>query len=247
MNQTPPLSIMFRAQYQIDLARPPTLDDDLRNFFELRQHLRQLSPKLTDWFLGGNSKEDALLYSAFDDMGPTSAISAVLSERQRNKSSQFVSRSIGLWNGEEGQEGATMGGVYRQVKEPSLVHFETEIAGFLNHANVLSTVNKFIEIWRPLFVSVEPTFYDSVFKDRPGVGWMLYLPRVLSVQQVPEARALVPVMGQGEQGQDKQLGTILVSVTDEPFSDENPEHVKVANAIEIRLVDQDLLPRFSEF
>jgi GTP-sensing pleiotropic transcriptional regulator CodY len=71
---------------------------------------------------------------------------------------------------------------------------------------------------------------------------MLYLPRVLTVQQVPEARALVPVMGADK----KQLGTIIISVTDEPFSEENPEHVKIANAIEIRLVDQDLLPRYSE-
>ena len=72
---------------------------------------------------------------------------------------------------------------------------------------------------------------------------MLYLPRVLTVQQVPEARALIPVMEKDEQGKDKQIGTIIVSVTDELFSDENPEHVKIANAIEIRLVDQDLLPR----
>lgn len=89
-------------------------------------------------------------------------------------------------------------------------------------------------------------YYDAVFKDRPGVGWMLYLPQVLTVQQVPEARALVPVMGKDAKGKDKQLGTIIVSVTDEPFSDENPEHVKIANAIEIRLVDQDLLPLFTD-
>ena len=75
---------------------------------------------------------------------------------------------------------------------------------------------------------------------------MLYLPRALTAQQVPEARALVPVMGKDANGKDKQLGTIIVSVTDEPFSDENPEHVKIANAIETRLVDQDFLPRYTE-
>lgn len=246
MKKTPPLSIMFRAHYRIDLERPPTLDDDLRHFFELRQYLRQLSPQLTEWFLGGNSKDEALLYSAFDENGPTTAIAAVLREKQRKKNSNFISRSVGLWNGEEGVEGATMGGVYRQVKEPSLVHFETEIVDFLTHPKVLGTVKKIIEIWSPLFVSVEPTFYEPVFKDRPGVGWMLYLPRVLTVQQVPEARALVPVMGRDAKGKERQVGTIIVSVTDEPFSDENPEHVKIANAIEIRLVDQDLLPRFAD-
>ena len=85
-----------------------------------------------------------------------------------------------------------------------------------------------------------------MFKDGPGVGWMLYLPRVLTVQQVPEARALVPVLVKGQKGKEVQIGTIIVSITDEPFSEENPEHVKVANAIEIRLADQALIPLFSE-
>ena len=40
--------------------------------------------------------------------------------------------------------------------------------------------------------------------------------------------------------------TLIVSVVDEPFSASNPEHVKIANAIEERLVDQDLLPLFTE-
>jgi hypothetical protein len=70
---------------------------------------------------------------------------------------------------------------------------------------------------------------------------MLYLPKVLTVQQVPEAGALIPVMD-GK----KQRGTVVVSVADEPFSSDNPEHVKIANQIEVRLVDQDLLPRYSE-
>ena len=246
MKNTPPLSIAFRAQFKIDLTNPPSLEDDLAKLFELRQHLRQLSPKLAEWFLGGDTKDDAFLYSAFDESGPTTAITAVLREKYRRKKGGIISRPIGLWNGEESLDGATMGQLYRQVKEPSLIHFETEIAVFLEYSKVLSATRKIVDIWNPLFASVEPVFYDPVFKDRPGVGWMLYLPRVLTVEQVPEARALVPVMGKDEKGKDKQLGTIIVSVMDEPFSDENAEHVKIANAIEIRLVDQDLLPRFSE-
>lgn len=246
MNNTPPLSIAFKAQFRIDLTNPPGLDDDLAKLFEFRQHLRQLSPKLAEWFLGGDTKEEALLYSAFDESGPTTSIAAVLQEKYRKKKSNIISRPIGLWNGEEGLEGATMGQLYRQVKEPSLIHFETEIADFLEYSKVLSTTRKIVEIWSPLFASVEPVFYDPVFKDRPSVGWMLYLPRMLTAQQIPEARALVPVIGKDAKGKDKQLGTIIVSVIDEPFSDQNPEHVKIANAIEIRLVDQDLLPRYAD-
>jgi hypothetical protein len=67
---------------------------------------------------------------------------------------------------------------------------------------------------------------------------MLYLAQTVSATQVPEAAELVPVMEDG-----KQRGTIIVSVADEVFSVDNEDHVRIANAIEIRLADQDLLPR----
>nr|BAO18957.1 hypothetical protein [Burkholderia sp. M701] len=81
-----------------------------------------------------------------------------------------------------------------------------------------------------------------MFNDKPGIGWMLYLPKVISVQQVPEARALIPVPDAGR----NQTGTIIVSVTDAVFSIDNPEHIEIANRIEIRLVDQDLLPAYAD-
>jgi hypothetical protein len=40
---------------------------------------------------------------------------------------------------------------------------------------------------------------------------------------------------------------IIVSVTDAVFSLDNPEHVEIADRIKIRLVDQDLLPAYSDF
>ncbi len=81
-----------------------------------------------------------------------------------------------------------------------------------------------------------------MFDDKPGVGWMLYLPTLLTAQQVPETRELIPVPEAGR----KQTGTIIVSVPDAVFSVDSSEHVEVANRIEIRLVDQDLLPAFAD-
>jgi len=246
MKSTPPLSVMFRAHFSADQDFSASPTEDMRRFFELRQHVRQFSPALQDWFLGGESKENALLYSAFDERGPSTEILAVLTARRQSKNVNALSRVIGLWNGEEGIDGATMGGVVRPRPEPSIVHFETECIDFLDFSCVSSTVRKMIDIWRPKFVSVEPTFYESVFKDRPGVGWMLYLPHSLNARQVPEARALLPVVSKDEENKERQLGTIIVSVTDAVFSDHNPEHLEIAHSIEIRLVDQDLLPRFAD-
>ena len=42
---------------------------------------------------------------------------------------------------------------------------------------------------------------------------------------------LVPVIFTNEKGSAKLVGTILVSGADEPFTEDNPEHVKIANAI----------------
>ena len=103
---------------------------------------------------------------------------------------------------------------------------------------------KLTRIWPALSIEVGSFIYASehkVFEKRPGAGWMLYLPRVLTSLQVPEAASLIPVMD-GE----LQKGTIVVSVVDEPFSAAKEEHVAVANAIELRLVDQDLLPLYAE-
>src|ERR1044072_6930833 len=102
-------------------------------------------------------------------------------------------------------------------------------------------VAKVVEIADPFYVTFGPRKYFEmqVFEDRPGVSWMLYLPHALTAAQIPEARALIPVVRD-----DKQPGTIIVSVTDDVFDVNNRDHVKPANDIEIRLADQDLLPRF---
>ncbi|GCB05046.1 Imm52 family immunity protein [Ralstonia sp. SET104] len=48
-----------------------------------------------------------------------------------------------------------------------------------------------------------------------------------------------------EHRQADYLGTCM-ELADEPFSDQNPEHVRIANKIEVRLVDQGLLPRYAD-
>lgn len=105
-------------------------------------------------------------------------------------------------------------------------------------------VSAVARVHNPVYVLVGPRAYSEkhVFDEKPGVRWMLYIPKVITVQQVPEARALIPV----PETSRKQIGTIIVSVTDAVFLADNSEHVEVANRIEIRLVDQDLLPSYAD-
>jgi hypothetical protein len=241
---TKPLDVRFEAQYRFDPERVPDQFDDLTALFRFRQHLRTLSPHLKQWFLGGNSKKEALLYEAFDEHGPAAALIAVLREKERMKTKTNLAtvRSVGFWNGEDDDNGASMGVLFRDQGGPCIANLENNCPDIISYEAVRSVVTAMVEIWSPLFVSAAPIFYDSVFKDRPGVGWMLFLPKVVTGGQVPEARDLVAVYGPDK----KQIGTIIVSVTDGAFSEQNPEHIKIANAIEVRLVDQDLLPRFTD-
>lgn len=227
-------------------AGPLQVTAMLAELHAIRQELKACSPLLDDWLLKGNTKDEAYRYEVFDSAGPTTGAVAVLTEALK---AAVDPKIVSMWNGHEGPDGGSLQYVGRIAPETSLIVLRAKPAAFSISAEpVLKLVLKEAGLFAPSVVSVETTSYfdKKLFKDRPGVGWMLYLPRVLTVQQVPEARALVPVMGKDANGKDKQLGTIIVSVTDEPFSDENPEHVKIANAIEIRLVDQDLLPRFSD-
>lgn len=211
----------------------------------IRQELKACSPLLDEWLLKGNTKDEAYRYEVFNSTGPTTAAISVLTESWKTTADPKI---VSIWNGKEGPEGASLQYVGRVAPETSMIVLRAKPGAFPKSAEpVMRLVLKNVNLRSPSVITLETASYfdKKVFKDRPGVGWMLYLPCALNARQIPEAGALVPVMGRDALGKEKQFGTIIVSVTDEPFSDENPEHVKIANAIEIRLVDQDLLPRFS--
>lgn len=244
MKSTPAMELFLRRE-QPTLIDVPT---QLQELYEFSRAVESFSPLLQNWLLSSDKgKADALLYEAFDANGPTTAALAVLNQRSTGVTDL---RSISLWNGADADaESAGLSSLTNVVGRPDTVEFSLRLKPEVTDWQTpVSWLKKAISIWRPNAATFGPYWYSDhkVFEDRPGLGWMLYLPRVLTVQQVPEARALVPVMGKDTKGKDQRLGTIIVSVTDEPFSDENTEHVKIANALEIRLVDQDLLPRYAD-
>ncbi|MES2740156.1 MAG: immunity 52 family protein [Pseudomonadota bacterium] len=215
----------------------------LTDILSLAKAVQPLSPNLSAdrWLLAGDTKQEALLYKVFENAQPTAAAIAVLETKLKEK---VDPRMVTIWNGEDGHKGASISFMGRPAPGMSVVTLVGRPESFShNWRLVAELLMAGTDIWPARYITVESNGYfaHKTFKDRPGVGWMLYLPQVLSVCQVPEAGALVPVLGRDK----KQIGTIIVSITDVPFSDDIPEHVKVANAIEIRLADQDLLPRYA--
>lgn len=241
------INIRFRlsGERQSDTAYHLSL---IRQLLEsATQFDRELIP--TDWLIATGERASSYLYSVYDGDHPSTAALSVL--REEFKSDKAV-KILSIWNGkEEKTKAASISYYFDRQDSPSnglrlTLRSKTGSSRLGEWRNLASVLSSGAAIFGAHYASVETQNYEGVFGDRVGVGWMLYLPSALTVQQVPEARALVPVMGKDEKGKDKQVGTIIVSVTDEPFSDENPEHVKIANAIEIRLADQDLLPRYAD-
>lgn len=197
------------------------------------------------WYLCGDTEDDSYRYPVFDGRGPASAALAVLKQEVERGD---VLKSFAIWNGQlESTKGASMMYYFDRTDGAAsawslALVSQPPVSRLGTWATVARVISEAAKIWCPLLATVDTRNYDGVFPDRPGVGWMIYLPTILTAQHVPEARALVSVLDEN----NKQLGTIVVSVVDGPFSGSDPEHVRVAHAIEVRLVDQDLLPRYAD-
>jgi Immunity protein 52 len=208
--------------------------------------LGERDPLLKRWWLGGDTREEAQQYEAFaDGINGHVASKAVLATEFKGSREPVVL----LWNGHEGgSEGASLVLAVTEKGSPSKIEFSprgpvagSRLGDYKQTAEFVATLARDTNAECCFVYNQSGYFPRRTFKDRPGVGWMLYLPRVLTAQDVPEARALVPLMKD-----KKQLGTIIVSVTDGVFDYRNAEHLKITQDIETRLVSQDMLPTWAQ-
>jgi len=101
----PLLTLDLQFRRQVDKLIP--VEQQMSELFLLARHVSSWSPLLSRWFLtSSKSKEEALLYEAFDSNGPTAAALAVLREKSRGVEDV---RSVSVWNGQEASaDGASM-------------------------------------------------------------------------------------------------------------------------------------------
>jgi hypothetical protein len=237
----------IRLRFQLRQDTLPSREDHLGDLWKVDKLLEASGFPVDEWYPPAATRKRSLATPAFDYHGPTSAALEMLRiQDEKNKTSDFEFRRTGVWNGKEKGRRCVFSTVLSwDAGNPTcLLDLEFEEVEALDDArNVQQFVLGLLDIWPAAFyVRVGPLSYytiHKVFSDRPGVGWMLYLNEAITAAQVPEAAAVVPVMSG-----DKPKGTIIVSVDDNVFSVHEAEHVKTANAIEVRLADQDLLPRY---
>lgn len=210
--------------------------------------LGEHNPALTRWWLGGDSLEEAQQYEAFaEGINGHAAAQAVLQAEYKNSRAPVVY----LWNGQDDSKtGASLVLGVTESVYPSRISLE--LNGSATHPwpglSDYRVVAEFVAMLARdtdaecCYVYRQSAYGRRMtFMDRPGVGWMLYLPQVFTQRDIPEARALIPVVKDG-----RQIGTILVSVVDAVFSAKNDEHVRAAQAIETRLVSNDWLPTWAD-
>ncbi|WP_080426406.1 Imm52 family immunity protein [Burkholderia ubonensis] len=214
-------------------TRIPSAEQRCEELWRFAKLLESVGLNMSQWLVNGDS---ATL--AFDSTSPTPALIRSASDDPESPI-QFAD----VWNGIEGKGAAGLVSKYRMKRRSGFDFRAVDVNGLKFYRSVADLVEGALGIWPSLLVEVAPYAYsdEKVFFDRPGVGWMLYLPKRIETEQVPEARMMRHV-----RDVNGTEGTIVVSVIDGPFDVANSEHVKVANAIEIRLADQDLLPRYAD-
>ena len=156
---------------------------------------------LTHWYLGGYSLAEALRYEAFVDgiNGHTACVAVLNTEQKKEQDGSFT---VFLWNGENSPEdGASL--VMNVWTGPFPAKATLRLGGSAarprigDYKDTAEFVGMVVRGTKPecVFVYDESGYGNKqTFKDRPGVGWMLYLPTVVTMQDLPEARALLPVV-----------------------------------------------------
>ncbi|MDG0024725.1 Imm52 family immunity protein [Trinickia sp. Y13] len=234
------ISLAFKLEKPI----LPSREEHFGTLQRIAQLFEPFGLPMDVWHPPAPTRKKSLAHAAFDRNGPTPA-ALELQRLQDEKDGMTDYRRTGIWSGsEKGKRGVLSVSFSSSTRFPICLfdlQFD-EIEPLDDARNMQQLIFGLLDICpRASDIEVGPFKYYTlhrVFPKRPGAGWMLYLPTAITSEAVPEAAELVPVTESG-----RQTGTIIVSVADDVFSADNPDHVKIANAIEIRLADQDLLPR----
>jgi hypothetical protein len=229
----PVFNIYFRPRH------PLTIEEQLDEIHQFLPALKNYSSDLGQWYLKGETVADALLYPLFDHgINPKA-----LAKLQAAPNAPTRARVLGFWNGLTGDPGASLRYLYREANGGCVITLELPPTGELNkEQEAKQLIQTAIEIWQPTAISLRTAAYSDhqTFTDRLPMGWLLYLARPIEAEFITEAAKIIPISVD-----EKIVGTLLMSNL-EKFDDANEQHLKQAKSIEIRLANEDLLPRYSE-
>lgn len=228
----------FYLMLRFDKARIMTVPREvqLARSLEFLKNIGELSPRLKNWYLGGDSLEDGLRFNVMDNPEYLHKASSRADAATRTK---YI-----IWNG---LEDPTQGGVaiiYDAHDRSFVSSIEFEDAGALVMAEAnprqlfVKMFKAAVDIWPEidwgLVVPEDYYLHRRVFEDRQTIGWIGFCPHALKVSDFPGADELIDVLGRG---------TIVVSCP-QVMDQDNLEHVQRVGNIDIKLMELGYLPMF---
>lgn len=188
------MSHELRLRFRPSADSPVTLKDHLFLIQRLTRFVGTQDALLDEsaWLLAGDTKEDSYRYLVFDRQGPTTAALSVLGQEFEGEN---TIKSFVIWNGQLAKsQGASISYYLDRADGAasalSLTLGSKPPASRLGPwSTVAKVLSEAVKIWRPLVATtVDTPKYVRVFPDRPAVGWMIYLPTILTEHHVPRRR-----------------------------------------------------------
>ncbi|WP_165677496.1 Imm52 family immunity protein [Metapseudomonas otitidis] len=204
------------------------------------QALGDISPLMSNWYLKGDSLQDALTRNIILNSN------FLIEEIQENYDPEYPDElRFSVWNGEEDilKGGLAFSYSAHNLNSVSAMRFEdagTLLAALPDAYSVLlKIITLAVNIWPEIdWITIAPdTYYRSgqVFKDRETIGWIGYCPHTLTKEMLPEAEALISI---------PERGTIVVSCPD-VMDEKNKDHYERVGDIDTKLVELGYLPMFN--
>ena len=194
----------------------------------------------SSWYLTGSSKKEALEKKFIENDNINKEIEHKFINKL-TKSSPIYGSAI--WNGDKNSIQIS------NYLARSFDNYDVSLSMKLeNKKNIQYTIKKSILNLMENYIKVGKILIHTnqyhlneknVFPDRLPVGWMLYLNKHITQEQVPMAAELIHIEN------EKNNGTLIIS-TDHVFDGSDKADIKKANEIEIQLTALGLLPLYTE-
>lgn len=201
--------------------------------------LGELHPILANWYLKGDSLEQALEKNALTNRG------YLMNEAGLNMDHTPDAVKFAVWNGIEDplQGGLTFR--YNAHAKRSMSTMSFNDGGALlsaltePRALLLEMMRRAVVAWPEIdwgVIAPEEYYLDGkVFPDRQTIGWIGFCPYALRPSDYPDATVLLEVPGRGT----------LVVTCPEVMDPSNREHFRAVGTIDTKLVELGYLPTFN--
>lgn len=223
---------MMNLNIEVDIK----LNDNVTNstIIEIFQFMLEFSKKIAQadpevWYFCGDSQEEAMNYKAFENGIPTDFF----------KNEYNFNNMEAIWAGDDNALVIVNNGISSVYK----LEFDLRRIVNFNFDMLINFISESAIKFNLIDIRIDTNNYsynqNNVFPDRLPVGWMLYLNKKITQQQVPMAAELIDIEN------EKNNGTLIIS-TDHVFDGSDKDDIKKANEIEIQLTALGLLPLIRE-